>query len=419
MIPRNRITYSLCCFLWITGLNSYLLGKTATQPNFLWLTIEDTSAYEFGCYGNTQVKTPHIDDLAARGVRFTNASSSAPQCSPARSTLISGSPSIPYGTALHRRGYPSSKQRPLYPKILSAAGYFCINPGKTDYNIVPKPKSKIWLPGKRYAQTKKPFFAVFNNTRSHMTSVHSQKEPGQNIPPSEIDISHLEHLPNLPEIRANYAWHLKAVEDIDTWVGTQLEDLQASGKEDDTIVFFYSDHGGCQPRGKACAYESGLRVPLIIYLPPKFQHLWPEFKPGGTDERLVNFEDFAPTVLSLAGIEIPDSMQGQAFFGPKAAPPKTYQFGFRTNQGPHFDPIRTVRDQRFKYIRNYIPHKPLKVRQGYQWGMEANQALDQAYREGKLEPRFARYFEAKPTEELYDLEADPFEKQIQVLAQIV
>ncbi len=381
--------------------------KPIVRPNFLWLTIEDTSAYEFGCYGNTQVNTPNVDALAARGVRFTNASSTAPHCSPARSTLISGTYATTYGSDFHRRRYPSSSQRLLYPDILKQAGYYSINVKKRDYNIDPRPMP--WDEGEEYASLQQPFFAVYNTTRSHMASVHSQKKPGANIPASDIDISHLKFLPDLPEIRADYAWHLKAVEDIDRWVGEKLDELEASGKADDTIIFFYSDHGGCQPRGKAYPYESGLRVPLIIYVPPKFRHLWQEFKPGATDERLIGFEDFAPTVFSMIGIEPPESMQGKALWGAHAQPAKRYQFGFRTNQGIHFDPIRTVRDERFKYIRNFIPYKPLGVRQGYQWGMKANQAMDHAYLKGELAPRFARFFEPKETEELYDLKVDPDE----------
>jgi len=385
---------------------------SSDKPNFLWLTIEDTSSYEFGCYGNTQVKTPHVDALASRGVLFTNVSSTAPQCSPARSTLISGSPATTYGTGFHRRRYPSSTTRPLYPTFLKQAGYFCINVNKGDYNIAPVPKD-LWQKSKTYLDTPQPFFAVFNSSISHMTSVNNEARilAGAALPASDIDISHLPYLPDLPEIRANYAGHLKAVERVDTWIGKKLAELKASGKEEDTIIFFYSDHGGCQPRGKAFPYESGLRVPFIVYIPPKFEHLWPGVKMATKNDQLISFEDLAPTILSLAGIEPPASMQGNAFMGPHIQPPRIYQHGFRTNQGPHFDPIRTVSDGRFKYIRNYLPYKPLGLRQGYQWGMEANQAYDLAYLHGTLPPEHARFFEAKVPEELYDLNADPYEMQ--------
>ncbi|MEM6504114.1 MAG: sulfatase-like hydrolase/transferase [Planctomycetota bacterium] len=371
-------------------------------PNILWLTIEDSSAYEFGCYGNTHVKTPNIDALAAKGVRFTNASSVAPQCSPARSTLISGVFATTYGTGLHRGVFPSPKERPFLPRLMRQAGYYCLNVTKRDYNT-PSPKN-LWHQGADYSKSQKPFFAVYNNTDSHMKSVRKEA-----LPASDIDISHLPYLPNLPEIRANYAAHLGKIRAIDQWVGRKLAELKDSGKQDDTIIFFFSDHGGCQPRGKAFAYETGLRVPLIIYLPPRWQHLSGDLEMASVSDRLVGFEDFAPTVLSLIGQDAPEQVQGKAFMGKNAQAPKAYQFGFRNNQGHHFDPVRTVRDKRYKYIRHYAPHKPLGMRQAYQWGMGANMAYDLANLRGELAPKHAAFFKAKPTEMLFDLKNDPWE----------
>jgi len=375
---------------------------TKDRPNILWLTMEDSSAYEFGCYGNPHVKTPNIDALAQKGVRFTNASSIAPQCSPARSTLISGAYATTYGTGFHRRKYETPGKQYFYTPLFKDAGYLCLNPRKMDYNT---PGGKgMWHEGDKYEKTDKPFLAVFNNGDSHMTSVHKEK-----LPESDIDISHLPYLPDLPQIRANYDKHLRAVEKVDKWVGRELKRLEKSGKADDTIIFFYSDHGGCQPRGKAYPFETGLRVPLIVYVPPKWQHLSPDLKMGTVSDRLVGFVDFAPTILSLAGIKPPDYMQGKAFMGPYAQPPRQYQFGFRTNQGVHYDPVRTVTDGRYKYMRNYIPFKPFGVRQAYQWVMGANQEYDQAHLQGKLKPVHARHFQPKPPEFLFDLEKDPFE----------
>ena len=371
-------------------------------PNILWLTIEDTSYYEFGCYGNTQVKTPNIDALAKKGVRFTNASSVAPHCSPARSTLVSGVFATTYGTGLHRGTYRSPKDRPFLPQLMKRAGYYCINVTKRDYNT-PTPKS-LWDQGNKYTNSTKPFFAVYNNHDCHMTSVRKEV-----LPPSDIDLSHLPYLPDLPEIRANYAAHLKEIEAVDRWVGNKLAELEASGRQDDTIIFFYSDHGGCQPRGKAFAYETGLRVPFIVYVPEKWRHLAGDLQMGTVSDRLIGFEDLAPTVLSLIGKEAPPQMQGKAFMGEHAEEPKTYQFGFRNNQGFHYDPVRTVSDGRYKYIRNYAPHKPLGMRQNYQWGMGANMAYDLANLRGKLAPEHSAFFKAKPSEMLFDLAQDPWE----------
>ncbi|MEM1060602.1 MAG: sulfatase-like hydrolase/transferase, partial [Verrucomicrobiota bacterium] len=290
----------------------------------------------------------------------------------------------------------------FYPLLFEEAGYYRLNPGKTDYNT--KRPEGLWDEGENYTGTDDPFLAVFNKENTHMSSVRKRT-----LPEYDLDISHLPHLPDLPKIRDNYGHHLFQVERADTWVGERLADLKKSGKEDDTIIFFYSDHGGCQPRGKAYPFESGLQVPLIIYVPPKWRHLAPDLKMGEKTDRMVEFTDFAPTILSLAGIEPPDYMQGKAFMGPHAQAPRQYQFGFRSNQDIHYDPIRTVSDGRFKYMRNYMPYRPLGLRQAYQWAMEANLEYDQAHRDGKLKPEHARHFEAKPTELLFDLQADPFE----------
>lgn len=379
------------------------LAEAARQgPNILWLTIEDTSYYEFGCYGNKQVRTPHIDALADRGVRFTHASSVAPHCSPARSTIVSGVFATTYGTGLHRGLFRSPKDRPFLPRLMKEAGYFCINVTKKDYNT-PTPKD-LWDKGRQYTKHNKPFFAIYNNTACHMTSVRKEV-----LPASDIDISHLPYLPDLPEVRANYAAHLKEIEAVDRWVGDKLAELEASGRQDDTIIFFYSDHGGCQPRGKAFAYETGLRVPFIVYVPPKWRHLSGGLEMGTVSDRLIGFEDLAPTVLSLVGREAPPQMQGKAFMGEHAEPPKAYQLGFRNNQGYHYDPVRTVSDGRHKYIRNYAPHKPLGLRQDYQWGMGANMAYDLAHLRGELAPEHAAFFQAKPSEMLFDLTQDPWE----------
>ncbi|MBX2850873.1 MAG: sulfatase [Phycisphaeraceae bacterium] len=375
------------------------LSADAAQkvPNILWLTIEDTSQYEFGCYGNTQVKTPNVDALAAKGVKFTHASSVAPHCLPARSTIISGVFATTYGTGLHRGLFRSPKDRPFLPKLMKDAGYFCLNVNKKDYNT-PTPNN-LWDQGNKYTKSNKPFFAVYNNHDCHMTSVRHEV-----LPASDIDISHLPYLPNLPEIRANYyAAHLKEIEAVDLWVGKKLAELEASGRQDDTIIFFYSDHGGCQPRGKAFAYETGLRVPFIVYIPPKWQHLSNGMDMGTDSDRLIGFEDLASTALSLIGRKTPPQMQGKAFLGGHAQEPKAYQFGFRNNQGYHYDPVRTVSDGKYKYIRNYTPYKPLGMRQDYQWGMGANMAYDLASLKDELAPEHASFFKAKPCEMLFDL----------------
>ena len=217
------------------------------------------------------------------------------------------------------------------------------------------------------------------------------------------------YVPDLPEVRSDYAGHLEAVQDVDTWLGFYLKDLKDKGLDDNTIIFFFSDHGGCVPRGKGYLYESGLNVPLIVYFPPKWRHLTD--RTSGKDFNLVNFTDLGPTVLSLAGIKPPKHMQGKALFGQFANKEKRkMQFALAANQLHHFMPVRAVTDGHFKYIRSYIPYRQFALRNYYQWGMPSNKAWDKLVLEGhNTNPDWELTFKAHPAEMLFDLEKDPGE----------
>jgi arylsulfatase A-like enzyme len=387
------------------------------RPNILWLSFEDTSATNFGCYGNAAVNTPVVDGLARRGILFERVSSVAPHCSPARSTLISGSSATTYGTDIHRHAWQVPEGQYFFPPLLRRAGYYCTNNAKTDYNARGGDKllRAVWdgsghTAGYNSPQRKpgQPFFAVFNNGTTHMTRVHTFHTEGRRTP--EVDPAKVAlppFVPDIPDVRADYALHLEGAQDIDKWVQTFLDDLAHRGLADDTIVFVFGDHGGVLPRGKAFPYESGLRPPLVVYVPPKWQKLT-GIKPGTRSPGLVGFEDFAPTVLTLAGVDVPAHMQGHSFLAP-GSQPKPIQFSFRTNTGQHFDPIRTASDGHYKYIRSFTPYKPLGLRQGYQWAVPGQMAWDRMYHEGKCAPEHRGFFEPKPVEQLFDLQTDPWE----------
>lgn len=217
------------------------------------------------------------------------------------------------------------------------------------------------------------------------------------------------YVPDLPEVRSDYAGHLEAVQDVDTWLGFFMKDLKEKGLDENTIIFFFSDHGGCIPRGKGYLYESGLRVPLIVYFPPKWQHL--ANNATGKEYSLVNFTDLGPTVLSLSDIKPPKHMQGRALYGKFASREKrTMQFALAANQLHHFMPVRAVTDGHFKYIRSYIPYRQFALRNYYQWGMPSNKAWDKLVLGGhNTNPDWKQTFEAHPAEMLFDLEKDPDE----------
>jgi len=262
MKPLNLIFCAVCAsLLFCFGANSPLCAADE-RPNFLWLTFEDTSADELGCYGNPDVSTPVMDQLANEGVRFTNAWSTAPHCSVSRSTLITGCYATTYNMDTHRYKYPQPKDIPLYPRFLRDAGYYCSNNYKTDYNI------KDWDPeiwdecGDKknhigsYLNRKpgQPFFAVFNSMQTHMSRLTSVTTEGRRDFSKEgLDPAMLRlppHVPDRERIRSDLAFHLEGVQDIDTWIKRHLDILEENGLSEDTIILVFSDHGGGLPRGK-------------------------------------------------------------------------------------------------------------------------------------------------------------------------
>ena len=387
-----------------------------SRPNILWLTFEDTSWYELGCYGNKSAKTPVIDSLAKEGIIFQNAYSCGPQSSPARSTLITGCYATTYAMDWHRHRVKTPEDI-FFPEYLRKAGYFCTNNKKTDYNSLADDKT-FWdecgteasynSPARAESQ---PFFAVFNSNQTHMsrlTSVHTDGRRNfskEGLAPKSLELP--PYVPDIYQVRSDYALHLEGVQDIDRWVRIFIEDLKARGLDKDTIIFIFSDHGGCLPRGKAFSYETSFRVPMIAYFPEKYRHLAGRLE--GHTGQLVCFADMAPTMLSLAGVEIPGYMQGHAFLGPQKREERKYQYGFMCNRAFHYVPSRTVSDGRYKYIRYYIPYKKDALFNYFQWQMPANLWWDRTYFSGKCDRARSRPYEYAPAEALYDISADPYE----------
>lgn len=410
----------------IVGLLILLLSTAAfmpseeDRPNILFLVIEDSSPYLFPAYGNEVIQTPNLDWLAAQGVVFDQAFANAPYCSPARSSLISGSPATVYGNDIHREGHV---QAPPYflIDVLTKAGYYTANRAKTDYNIVGKKTrafmKQAWSRNDGQAsyndslRQNRPFFAQYNNASVHMSRLTTVTT--ENRLPYSVDTAGLQlppHVPNLPAMKEDFALHLEGIQNIDQWVGLFLDDLRQRKLLDDTIIFFFADHGGCLPRGKAFPYDTGHRVPLIIYAPEKYQDFLP-VPPGQRTNRLVSFDDFLPTALSLAGTKPPSYSIGQAFMGDFESTPRKYVHTFRTNTQMHFDPSRGVFDGKYHYIRFYTPYKIHALTQSFQWQMPSQLAWDAHFMSGQASPVHSQYYKPHPVEALYDLEQDPWELQ--------
>jgi arylsulfatase A-like enzyme len=408
--------------LWLA--NSPLLASDREdRPNILWITAEDMSP-TMGCYGDDYAATPHLDRLAEDGVRYTQAFASAPVCSPARSCLISGVYATTLSTQNLRSAFPIPDYMKGFPTFLRRRGYFTSNRTKTDYNTADEPRliRQSWdRNGKgahwRNRDADQPFFCVFNHMISHQSrsmvwpyekfkkQVQSKIPPEHRHDPAEAPIP--PYYPDTPLVRRTVARYYDCCTAMDQQAGTLLQQLEEDGLADDTIVFFYGDHGAGLPRHKRDLHDSGMHVPLVIRFPEKYRHLAPA-EPGGTVDRLVSFVDFAPTVLSLAGLSAPEYMQGRPFLGEHAGEPRDYIYGARDRVDEAFDMARSVRDDRYLYIRNYMPHLSYHQPSAWPGQGEIRDHITRLAEQGKLnEVQMSYAGPTKPAEELYDTKNDP------------
>ncbi len=399
--------YRICLLSFLLGLSLLANGQTDSlpPPNILWIVSEDNSPL-IGAYGDTFAITPNIDRLATEGVLYENAFASAPVCAPTRSTLITGMYANSMGTQHMRSGNAIPAFIKFFPRYLREVGYYCTNNVKKDYNTDDQEEAWDESSGKATYQnrpTEKPFFSVFNFTTSHESSVH---EPIQRLVHDREMVPIPPYHPRTEEMKHDWAQYYDQVTMMDAQVGKVLQDLEASGLADNTIVFYYSDHGGVLGRSKRFLFESGLRVPLVIRFPEKYKHLAPSAANTRTD-RLVTFVDFAPTVLSLAGVSVPEYMQGSAFLGKQEQAPSEYAFAFRGRMDEVYDMSRSVRDKQFRYTRNYMPHRIYGQYLGYLWRAPSMASWESAYRAGELNAVQSAFWEPKPPEELYDVTTDP------------
>lgn len=400
----------------LTALPASVAQEPATpsapeaRPNILWLTSEDHGP-NLGCYGDAVARTPNVDALAARGMRYDRVWSTAPVCAPARTALISGMYPASLG-ALHMRSMvPMPEGARMYPQYLREAGYYCVNNSKTDYNL--REPGKVWDESSNRAhwrnrRANQPFFAIFNSTKSHESQIRARPHAAVTDP---RNVRVPSYHPDTPETRRDWAQYYDQVSAADADAGKRLRELEEAGLADQTIVFYYADHGSGMPRHKRWPGNSGLQVPLVVYFPPAWRGLAPsDYRAGGSSPRLVGFVDFAPTVLSLAGIKPPAIMQGRAFAGPFAAAPPEFLFGQRGRMDERLDLVRSATDGRFVYLRNFYPELSPAQRVAYQFETPTTRVWHDLFQQGKTTPAQSLFWAApKPVEELYDLRSDPDE----------
>ncbi len=414
----RTLSHALCLLTLLALVPAGMFASELSRPNILWITCEDISS-NLGCYGDDYARTPILDGLAAQGVRYMNAYGITGVCSPNRSCLITGV----YPSTLGSHGMRSTTRLPdsikCFPEYLQAAGYFCTNNVKTDYNFA-TPKT-AWSESSRKAHWRKrkegqPFFSVFNFTVCHESQIRVPEDkyqqntarltPDQRHDPAKAPLPPFH--PDTPESRKDWARYHDNITAMDYQAGDVLKQLEEDGLVDNTIVFFFSDHGAGMPGIKKWVWEMGLKVPFIVRFPEKYKE-WAPGAAGDTTDRLVSFVDFAPTVLSLTGVDIPEHMQGPAFLGPAAGEPRQRVYAIRDRMAERFDMVRVVRDTKFQYHRNFYPHLPWSQFTSYTEEMPTMQVWRRMHEQGKLNSVQNRYFETKPAEELYDIVADPFE----------
>jgi arylsulfatase A-like enzyme len=379
----------------------------AARPNIVWIIVHDVHAPLLGCYGNGLARTPAIDSLGRDGIRYTNAFTTTPVCAPSRFALMTGA--YPSACApAHQMRAAAELPEALHPLPLHmrAAGYYCTNNVFTDYNL-DGDEGAFWdvcdiKAHWRNRPAGKPFFSVYNYLITHEMHIFGDH-------PSVTDQAKVEvppFLPDVREVREVLARNVDIVNRQDLAVAHLLEELEADGLADDTFVFFLADHGGVYPRSKRFCYEDGLRVPLLVRTPANWRHLV-HGPVGSPNDELVSHVDLAPATLALAGAPIPKTMDGRAFLGARETPKREYAFSMRDRMDERYDLSHSVRDRRYRYIRNYNPQRIYGEHQAYGWQSIAYQAWERAHLAGELSEAQARFWQAKSVEELYDVDADP------------
>ena len=398
---------------------SLLKSSNGNRPNILWISFEDISPH-LGCYGEEFAITPNIDQFAKEGVRYTRAFTVHGVCAPSRSGIITGMYPSSLGSCHMRYNALRPESIRCFPEYLRQAGYYCTNNVKTDYNF--KPPKQAWdqCNGRAHWKNRpegKPFFAVFNFEGTHESQLWNSADFDNTHPkrlkesewqkPEKMKIPPI--YPDTPAVRRDLARLFERITELDYFVKDRLDEVKKAGLYDDTIVFLWSDHGNGLPRAKRWLYDSGTLVPLIVRIPEKFR-VGGQGPAGSVDGRLVNFIDLGPTVLNLAGAGVGKHMQGQAFLGPKLPGKRKYIFGARGRIDEIYDMVRSVRDGRYRYIRNFNPFRPYFPYLYYAEKCNTMKEMRRLWAEGKLNDVQAQWMvERRGSEELYDLENDPWE----------
>ncbi len=393
-------------------------GETK-KPNIVWITSEDNSKHYLKLFDSNGTPTPNIKSLANHGIIYNRAFSNAPVCSVARSAIISGSYGPRIASQYHRKmeAVPMPDSINMFPAYLRKAGYYTTNNSKEDYNIIKG--ENVWDESSGNASWKnrangQPFFHVANIYITHEAELHFTEEEMAKTP-NKTGENEFEVQPNHPNTKLfkyTNAFYRDKIQEMDHQVGKVIKALERDGLLENTFIFYFGDHGGVLPGSKGYLYETGLHVPLVIHIPENYSHLV-DIDKGSTVNGFVSFIDFAPTVLKLAGVEIPEGIDGSAFLGKNIsteevnARDETFSYADRFDE--KYDQVRALRKGKYKYIRSYQPFNYDGLLNNYRYRQLAYQEWKMMYETGKLNEIQSAFFKNREPEMLFDIEVDPFE----------
>lgn len=390
------------------------------RPNIVWLTTEDNSANWYRLYNPEHgVEMPNLERLAKDGLVFNHAYSCGAVCSVARSTIISGCYGPRTGAQYHRRQEPVAMPEGLkmFPYYLRESGYYTTNNKKEDYNYLPTDKRGVWDESSprasfRNRKSGQPFFHVKNCTRTHESQLFGDLPKGKDYIVDPADVQLFPYHPDTQLFREKYAQYLTLNRMADQEMGKTLRQLEEDGLMDDTFIFHYGDHGGVLPGGKGYAHNDGLQVAMVVYVPKNWQHLVPAPR-GSRIDGIVEFVDLSATVLNLAGVDIPDEIDGEPFLGKgvtlKELNQRDTAYGYAERFDEKYDMVRFLRKGRYSYWRNYQPFNFDGLHNFYRYKQPAFVQWRDLARAGKLSDVQSAFYQSRPPEQLFDLEKDPHE----------
>ncbi len=388
-------------------------------PNIVWIVSEDNSKHYLQLFDKNGIETPNIEALAKEGVQFNRAFSNAPVCSVARSTIISGCYAPRTGSQFHRRSklVPMPDSLQMFPAYLREAGYYTVNNSKEDYNFIKSDNAWDESSSKgtwKNRQPDQPFFYVHNIGTTHESRVHFPESDIEDAP-TTAKLDDYAVQPNHPDtelFRYTNARYRDKIVEMDGQLGEVVKALEADGQLENTFIFYYGDHGGVLPGSKGYLYETGLHVPMVVRIPENYSDM-ADLKAGSQTDRFVSFIDLAPTVLNLAGVQIPEQIDGKPFLGggvdAKKLSEENVTYGYADRFDEKYDMVRSVRKGKYKYIRNFNPFNFDGLMNEYRYKQAAYGEWEEMYEEGKLNEVQSAFFKSRAPEMLFDVENDPYE----------